>query len=78
MAFIVKSKVYGKEYYYLRKSVREGKKVKSICLGYLGKTRKDAEKRAKEIIKNLERGKITEKTMDKEESKVIDKVKLEH
>ncbi len=78
MAFIVKSKVYGKDYYYLRKSVREGKKVKSICLGYLGKTKNEAEKKAKEIMKNLGREKTIEKTMDKSENRVIEKVRLEH
>ncbi|MEK6757816.1 MAG: glycine--tRNA ligase, partial [Nanoarchaeota archaeon] len=72
MAFIVKSNVYGNDYYYLRKSVREGKRVKSICLGYLGKTQKEAEKKAKEIINNLNITKNMEKTkksVEKKESK---------
>jgi len=51
MAFIVKKKIHGKEYYYLRESKREGNSVKSICLGYLGKTKKEADKKAKEILK---------------------------
>jgi len=33
MVYIAKQKVYGKEYYYLRKSKRVGDKVKSVCLG---------------------------------------------
>ena len=35
--FIAKQKVNGKDYYYLRKSVREGDKVKSKSVAYLGK-----------------------------------------
>ena len=70
MAYIVKQKVYGKDYYYLRQSVREGNKVKSKCLAYLGKTKKDAEKKAREIIKNME----SEKKNMKE--KVVEEVCL--
>jgi len=54
MVFIVKQKIKGRDYYYLRESKREGKKVKSICLGYLGKTRKDAEEKFKNFIKQKE------------------------
>ncbi len=74
MVYIVKQKVYGKEYYYLRKSKRVGDKVKSVCLGYLGKNKAQAEKRAKEIIKELDRGKINKKDkmkIDKLEPKKI-------
>ncbi|MBU1129305.1 MAG: glycine--tRNA ligase [Nanoarchaeota archaeon] len=53
MAYIVKQKVHGKDYYYLRKSVREGTKVISKNLGYLGKDKKQAEIKAKEIIKQM-------------------------
>jgi glycyl-tRNA synthetase len=49
MVFIVRQKVNGKDYYYLRKSERVGKKVKSVCLGYLGKTKEEAEKKMKEM-----------------------------
>ncbi|GBE19702.1 glycine--tRNA ligase [archaeon BMS3Abin17] len=66
MAFIVKSKVYGKDYYYLRKSKREGNKVKSICLGYLGKTRKEAEKKAKVLLERIENKGIDHKEGKKE------------
>jgi glycyl-tRNA synthetase len=59
MAFIIKKKVYGKDYYYLRKSIRVGKKVVSKCLGYLGKNKKEAEKKAKEILENIENNKKT-------------------
>jgi len=44
--FIVKKKISGKEYYYLQKSVREGDKVKSKMVAYLGKDLKKAEKKA--------------------------------
>ena len=54
MVYIVKQKVNGKDYFYLRKSVREGGKVKSKSVAYLGKTREEAEEKTKEIIKNME------------------------
>ena len=53
MAYIAKQKVKGHDYYYLRESRREGKKVKSISLGYLGKTRKEAEEKMKEKMKSI-------------------------
>jgi len=53
--YIVKKKIKGKEYYYLNKSVREGNKVKSVNVSYLGKDREEAEKKAKEIIENIEK-----------------------
>jgi len=58
MAFIVTKKINGKDYYYLRTSKREGNKIKAVCLGYLGKTREEAEKKAEEIKKKMERDKI--------------------
>jgi len=67
MTFIVKQKVYGKDYYYLRKSVREGDKIKSKCLGYLGKDRKEAEKRAKEILDKMEKEKNVEEKVEENE-----------
>jgi len=48
--FITKNKINGKDYYYLRKSIREGDKVISKHVAYLGGDRKKAEERAKEII----------------------------
>ena len=38
MVFIVKKKIHGNDYFYLRESKRVDGKVKSIDLGYLGKT----------------------------------------
>ena len=49
MPFITKKKINNQEYYYLRTSKRIKGKVKAINLAYLGKNKKDAEKRAKEI-----------------------------
>ncbi len=50
MAFVVKKVIYGKEYYYLNENKRVDGKVKTKTLAYLGKTRKDAEKKAKQIL----------------------------
>jgi len=58
MAYIAKQKVKGKDYYYLRKSVREGDRVISKSLAYLGKSREEAELKAKEIIKKMENKRI--------------------
>ena len=51
MAFIVKKKIHDREYYYLNENKRVNGKVKTKTLAYLGKTKKGAEKRAKEILK---------------------------
>ena len=70
MAFIVKKNIHGKEYFYLNENKRVEGKVKTKTLAYLGKTKKDAEKKAKEILK--------EKDIGKEEKKIpVKKVKLE-
>ena len=50
MAFIVKKKIHGKEYYYLNENKRIDGKVKTKTLAYLGKDRKDAERLATEFI----------------------------
>ena len=54
MAFIVKKKISGRDYYYLRESKRDGDKVKAINRGYLGKTLEEAEKKAEILIKKME------------------------
>ena len=51
MVFIVKKKIHGNDYFYLRESKRVDGKVKSIDLGYLGKTRKGAEEKLKQRLK---------------------------
>jgi glycyl-tRNA synthetase len=48
--FIVKKKIAGKEYYYLRESKREKDKVKAVTIAYLGKTREEAEEKMKEFL----------------------------
>ncbi len=53
MAFIVKKKIHGREYYYLNENKRVEGKVKTKTLAYLGKTRKGAEKKAKKILKEM-------------------------
>ena len=50
MAFIVKKNIHGNDYYYLNENKREGIKVKTKTIAYLGKTKKDAEKKAKVIL----------------------------
>ncbi|HLC87057.1 MAG TPA: glycine--tRNA ligase [Candidatus Nanoarchaeia archaeon] len=75
MAYIVKQKVYGKDYYYLRKSVREGDKVRSKFIAYLGKNKTEANKKAKEVIKKMEKGELVE---DKKEKNVEEKNKKEY
>ena len=51
--FITKQIINGKEYYYLRKSVREGEKVISKHIAYLGGDKGQAEVRAKEIEEKM-------------------------
>jgi len=53
MAFVVKKKINGNDYYYLNENKRIDGKIKTKSLAYLGKTKKEAEKKAKEIIKNM-------------------------
>ena len=67
--FIVKKKIHGKEYYYLNESKRINGKVKSKTISYLGKTKKEAEKKAREIIKSIEESK---NNMNAKESKSIE------
>lgn len=54
--FIVKKIISGKEYYYLRKSVRDGDKVISKTIAYLGKDINEAERMKKEIEERVTRG----------------------
>lgn len=70
MSYIVKQKVNGKDYFYLRKAVRENGKVKSKSIAYLGKTMEEAEIKFKEIIKNLDLPK--NKMLDKQEPEKIE------
>jgi len=47
--FITKKKVSGKNYYYLRKSVRKDGKVKAVTIAYLGKTKAEAQIKARKF-----------------------------
>ena len=67
MAFIVKKTIHGKEYYYLNENKRVEGKVKTKTIAYLGKTKKDAEKKAKEILKDYTSSKPTHPEKEKTE-----------
>jgi glycyl-tRNA synthetase len=79
MVYIVKQKINGKDYFYLRKSVRKGKKVTSQHIAYLGSTKEEAERKYAEIIKNLDSSKqenpmeTQQITPEKPENKLIQK-----
>ena len=64
MAFIVKKKIHNKEYYYLNENRRVDGKVKTKTLAYLGKTKKEAEQKAKAILQKDKPGEI-KKTVSK-------------
>ena len=64
MAFIVKKNIKGNEYYYLNENRRILGKVKTKTLAYLGKDKKEAEKKAAEFSKSE---KIKENKMEKHE-----------
>jgi len=71
--YIVKKKIKGKEYYYLNKSVRQGNKVLSKNVAYLGKDKQEAEKKAEEI-RQQEKG---EKVIEEAKKIVGEKVSLD-
>lgn len=50
MAFLRTKKIKGNTYYYLVKSIREGRRVRQIVLAYLG-----AEKPEGEIVRKLKK-----------------------
>ena len=61
MVFIVKKKISGNEYYYLNENKRVDGKVKTKTIAYLGKEKKEAEKKAREIIKKMKSEKVEKK-----------------
>jgi glycyl-tRNA synthetase len=75
--FIVKKKISGKEYYYLQKSVREGDRVISKSIAYLGKDQIEAEKRAEEIKEKIARGESIETPGKTEDENLVIKETLE-
>lgn len=66
MAFVVKKIISGKDYYYLNENKRIEGKVKTKTLAYLGKNQKEAKKKAKKLIKEMDK-KIIEIDIVKEE-----------
>ena len=74
MAYIVKQKINGKDYFYLRKSVRKGKKVISQHIAYLGSNREEAEKKFAEIIKNTDK---KDSLMDNKDNEIKSSVESE-
>lgn len=56
MAFIVKKTIHRNDYYYLNENKRVNGKVKTRTIAYLGKIKKEAEKRAKEVLKKMKEG----------------------
>ena len=54
MAFVVRKNIKGREYYYLSENRRVSGKVKTKTLAYLGKNKKEAEKKAKEFLSKME------------------------
>ncbi len=66
--YIVKKKISGGEYYYIRQSIREGNKIKSKTISYGGKTIEEAQRKLGEL--NQEKGKnmkTEEKNIEKKE-----------
>ncbi len=70
MAFIVRKKIGNNDYYYLNENKRIDGKVKTKTLAYLGKTKKQAEKKAKEIKIKMEHKKIKEKNEKRERPEI--------
>ncbi len=81
MAFIVKKKISGKEYFYLRESKREKGKVKAVTLAYLGKTRQEAEEKAKEFKAKSENklmdNKSALKKPEQEQKKIVKELTID-
>lgn len=66
MAFIVKKTIKGNDYYYLNENKRVEGKVKTKTIAYLGKTKKEAEKKARDIKKMKEKTIVEDKEIKRE------------
>lgn len=75
MAFIVKKKIHGKEYYYLNENKRVDGKVKTKTLAYLGKTKDGAEKKMNEILNNMKEESL-ETTKPKRQVSILKQEKI--
>ncbi len=64
MAFIIKKNISGKTYYYLRESKRVDGKVRAVTLGYLGRTKKEAEDNKKRVEKEYRKKMIEKEKAD--------------
>jgi glycyl-tRNA synthetase len=67
--YIVKQKISGKDYYYIRKSKREGKKIKSTLVAYGGKTLDEAKEKigALKEVERIKKEKKDNKNMEKKQ-----------
>lgn len=77
MAFIVKKTIKNNDYYYLNENKRIDGKVKTKTLAYLGKTKKEAEKKAKEIIGKMKKEENTKKIIGEKIEKIKEDAKIE-
>ncbi len=70
--YIVKKKISGNDYFYARESVREGVKVKSKNIAYLGKTLSEAEEKLEELKKkkHVAMVEINHENLEAEASKI--------
>jgi len=74
MAFIVKKAIKGNEYYYLNENKRIEGKVKTKTIAYLGKTKKEAEKKAKEIMDQMNKNEMEKEK--KEAEKLLERTEI--
>ncbi len=71
--YIIKKQKEGKNYYYLRKSIREKGKVKTKDIAYLGKTKKESLEKFKELTKKQAQEQLKQKEQPKKQ-KIISKL----
>ena len=74
MAFVVRRNIKGKDYYYLRKSVREKNKIISKHIAYLGADKSEAYKKAGEIIKKMGKGEKNKDALTGEKSLSVEEM----
>jgi glycyl-tRNA synthetase len=65
--FVVKKEIKGNNYYYLRESKREDGKVVAKTIAYLGKSKEEAEKKAKEFKLENKENTMEEKPIEKKQ-----------
>src|SRR3989344_1544465 len=69
--FVTKKNINGQDYYYLQKSVREGKQVRSEYIAYLGKDKTEAEAKAEQIKNQLQNNSVENPAITFEKPKQI-------